>query len=442
MRNKLFRSIGFKIMAFYVLLSLVNLSFVISIIFENQLDLITKNTMLESEKQLSQLIGSMKKFTIEMKKGTLFNVKDEKETLSQFIKIISLHYNDFIIFSDQNQVVYKSSMDINLPETFKEDGLRALTTMAFSGKDYYLRIDDDNKIVNFYIPLNEFLSGNSILLVKKNISSLNQSLADLYKQALYIIFVVLFFHMLFAVILYRSIIHPVNMLDKAAKKLSNGDLGVRVSMTGRNDEFDSLAVTFNRMAESIDENIITLSAEMKTVKNIQRILGKSETRDQLTGLLNDNYMSERIEDELNRMKLKAGDISLILINLDNFSKINKTYGNQTGDIILLETAKRIVENCSAGDIVARLAGEEFAVLSPEPSKESTTALAEKIRSSVGQNEVLTPDGKFSVTVSIGIGYIEAGNLNYIEDKNDVVESARSALMKAKSGGKNRVELNT
>ena len=442
MRNKFFQSIGFKIMAFYVLLSLINLSFVISIIFENQVDLISKNVMLESEKQLSQFINSMKKFTIEMKKGTLFNVKDEKETLSQFTKIISQHYRDFIIFSDKNVIIYKSSSEINLPETFKEDGLRSMTTMAFSGKDYYLRVDEDNKIVNFYIPLNELLSGNYILLVKKNIGSINASLIDLYKQSFYIIFVVLFFHVLFALILYRFILHPVKILGEAAEKLSKGDLSVRVPITGGKDEFDSLFVTFNRMAESINKNIKTFSTEMKTVKNIQRILEETEIRDDLTGLLNENYISQRIEDELNHSKLKLKDLSLILINLDDFSKINEVYGKQTGDIILLETAKKISESCTAGDIIARFSGEEFAVLSPEPSINIIIDLAEKIRSSMDKTETITPDGKFRVTVSIGVSYIKAENLISIENKKDVIEKAKSALMKAKRSGKNRVEFNS
>lgn len=442
MINKFFKSIGFKIMAFYILLSLINLSFVISIIFENQVDLIGKNTMLESEKQLSQLIGSMKKFTIESRKGKLFNIKDEKETLSQLIKIISMHYKDYIVFSDKDTVMYKSSPEMKLPETFKEDALRSVTTMAFSGKEYYLRIDGEENVINFYIPLNQFLQSETILLVKKNIGTLNESLSDLYKQALYIIFVVLFFHMLFAVILYRSIIYPVRILDRAAKKLSDGDLGARVSMSGRNNEFDSLADTFNRMADSIDKNIRSLSTEVETVKAVKQKIERTDTRDELTGLLNDRYMNERLEDELNQSGLHRRDISLILINLDDFNKINGIYGTQTGDIILKETARKITENCSKGDVIARFGGEEFAVLSPEPSRSRINSLAENIRSSMDKNEVVTPDGKFTVTVSIGISYIESHMLSALPDKDDIVESAKSALRKAKSSGKNRVEFNS
>lgn len=442
MRNKFFQSIGFKIMAFYVLLSLINLSFVISIIFENQVDLISKNTMLESEKQLSQLIGSMKKFTIEMKKGTLFNIKDDKETLSQFIKIINLHYKDFIIFSDKNIIIYKSSSEISLPDTYKEDGMRAMTAMAFSGKDYYLRVDDDNKIIDFYIPINDFLPENDILFVKKNIKSLNSSLADLYKQSVYIIFVVFFFHVIFAAVLYRYILHPVKILGEAAEKLSGGDLSVRVPVTGGKDEFDSLFVTFNKMAESINKNIKSVSSEMKTVKNIQRILEENEIRDDLTGLLNNIYISQRIGDELNQSKIQQRDLSLILINIDDFSKVNEVYGKQTGDIVLLEAAKKITENCTAGEIIARLSGEEFAVLSPEPTINFIIDLTEKIRSSINKTEIVTPDGRLSVTVSIGISYIKAEDLVSIGNKNDVIQIARSALLRAKRSGKNRVEFNS
>ncbi len=442
MGNNIFKSIGFKIITFYILLSLINISFIISVIFENQVDLISKNTMLESEKQLSQLIGSIKKFTIEIKKGGLFNVKDEKETLSQLMKIISMHYNEFIIFTDKNQVIYKSSPQATLPETFKEDGIRSLTAMAFSGKDYYLRISDDNKIINFYIPLDEFMHGNYILLVKKNIDSLNESLTGLYKQALYIVFVVLFFHLLFAIILYKYIIHPLKIFNETAEKLSNGDLSARVDISGAKDEFHSLSLTFNRMAESIEENIRSFSTEMRTVKNIQRIMNKTDIRDDLTGLLNDTYMTERIEDEINRSKLMQRDISLILINLDNFSKVNEIYGKQTGDIVLLAASKRIIENCSSGDVIARFSGEEFAVLSPEPSRNSILDLSEKIRISMDSNEVVTADGKFIVTVSIGISYIDAGSLSEIRNRNDLIASARSALIKAKSSGKNKVEFNS
>lgn len=106
MKNKLYNTIGFKIITYYVFLSLITLSFIISIIFENQVDLISKNTVLESEKQLSQLLSSMKKFSMEMKKGSLFKITNEEETFVQLMNIIKLHYRDFLVFSDKNTVIF------------------------------------------------------------------------------------------------------------------------------------------------------------------------------------------------------------------------------------------------------------------------------------------------------------------------------------------------
>ena len=171
-----------------------------------------------------------------------------------------MHYKDFLVFTDINTVIFKSNPEITVPETSREDGMRSMTAMTFSGKNYYLRIDENHREINFYIPLSEFQSGNSILLIKKNIGILNESLINLYKQAVYVIFVVFFFHVLFAVVLYRSFIHPIKILGDAAGKLADGRLDTRISLAGRNDELKSLADTFNTMAESLHDNISSLSS--------------------------------------------------------------------------------------------------------------------------------------------------------------------------------------
>jgi diguanylate cyclase (GGDEF)-like protein len=442
MKNKLYNTIGFKIITYYVFLSLITLSFIISIIFENQVDLISKNTVLESEKQLSQLLSSMKKFSMEMKKGSLFKITNEEETFVQLMNIIKLHYRDFLVFSDKNTVIFKSVPGMSLPDTFKEDGMRSMTAMTFSGKNYYLRIDENHRVINFYIPLSEFQSGNSILLIKKSIASLNESLINLYKQAVYVILVVFFFHVLFALILYRSFIHPIKILDEAAVKLADGHLDTRISLPGRNDELKSLADTFNSMAESLHDNISSLSSEIMKTRDMKAETEKISVRDELTGLLNINYFSERLEEEIKIAKLKKKDISLILITPDNFSGIAGIYGKQTGDIIILETAKSITPKCINGEITARTGNEEFAIFKHEPSMENIKELARNIQSSVGEKEIITPDGRFSISVSIGVAYINADGLDHIAGRNDLIESARSALMKAKAAGENGIEFST
>jgi diguanylate cyclase (GGDEF)-like protein len=439
MKKKISQSIGFKILFFYILLSLVNISFVISIIFENQVDLISKNIKLESEMQLAKLISSMKKFTYESQKGKLFDTKTDKETLNQITKFIGPHFDDYLIFTEKGVITHKSDSVMAPPKTFIEDGLSSITAKTFSGNDYYLRIDEEKKMIYCYISLNEFHLGNSILLLRKDISSLNRSLTNLYHQAIYVIIVVLLFHLIFAVILFRYIIHPINLLNNGAKKLSEGNLSARI-IINRKDEFNTLAETFNRMAGTIDEKVKTLTGQMDTVKESKERMENLAIKDELTGLFNRNYILERTYEELKRAGIKNRNTGLLIIDLDRFHEVNKIYGHQTGNIILMETAKTITRNCMETDIIGRFGGEEFAVLSPECSIKYIQDLAEQIRAAIEKNVIVTPDGKFSVTVSIGISCSDVDRPNLPENNRDLPGSAEAALLRAKENGRNRVEI--
>jgi len=438
-KNRIYESISFKIIASYILLSLITLSFIISIIFENQIDLISKNTILESEKQISQLIDALKKITNEMKKGSLFKSGPDKESDQHLIKIITLHFNDFFIIDDKHELKYSSADNTKLPESFRDDCLRAMTASTFSGKEYYLRIDEPGKIMNVYIPLNDFYQENVILLIKKDISVLNKSLGDLYKQTAYVVIVIFFFHLLFAGFLYRSFIMPLKTLRNAAVNFSNGDTSIRISLPANNYEFDTLALAFNKMADSAHNNITNLSAEMEILKNLNRKLDKNVTRDELTNLVNGNYLIERINEEFNNAGFRGNGLSLIYIDIDDFGIVNNRYGMQTGNIILMETAKKISQNCMKGDIAARAGGEEFAILSLHSDEKTIHELADRIKKTVADHRVITPDGNFSVTVSIGAAIITAYKLQGISTHEEIIASAKSALEKAKANGKNRVE---
>ncbi len=435
----IFKSLGFRILLFYFMMSLIGLSFVISIIFENQVDLISKNIMLESEKKLFHLMGALNKLNIEISRGNLFNVKDEQEVLSHLAGAIGMHYKNFIIFSENNSEIYKSTPDISLPENFREDGLRSVTTVAFTGKNYYMRIDEERRLISFYIPLEELNMSGNILYIEEDIDVLDESLMDLYKQAAYVTIVVVFFNLLFAVILYRLIIQPITVLKNSAKQLSQGDFNARVRFSDRSDEIGVLAAAFNSMAESIHDNIKSLSSEMEKNRFSKENSERMVIRDEMTGLLKEHYFFERLDEELKHSKNTSKDVSLALINIDDFKRINEIFGKQTGDIVLLEIS-RIIKNFSPENgIVARISGDEFAILFFDSSSINIGDIAEKIIVSVKEKEIITPDGRLSVTASAGIAHISSDEPGLIENQNSLFNSAKEALKNAKGKGKSRVE---
>ena len=433
-RNKFIHSMGFKILSAYVLLSLINLSFIISIIFENQADLISRSTKLESEIQLTELINSIKKFAIETKKGSLFTVNKSGNDLKEILNLFSMHSRNYFVFSEKGDILVKSADGIEPPQTYLNDGLRSLTVMTFSGKEYYLRIDQQKQVMYCYIPLSGFQLGNSILLLEKEINGMNESLEHLYSQALYVIFIVLFFHTVFALILFRYIIKPVNLLIDGARDLTEGKLNTRIHLPDRNDEFASLAHTFNRMAESMHDNVETLSGEITNARETIEKSGKMTTRDELTGLYSRQYLNERIDEEIKRTAENKSVTGLMLIELDNFKEITSIYGHQTENIIIAETAKKIARTLTGFEITAYYADDMFAVLAPGTSVQVMLDTAEKIRQNICGSSIITADGEFNVTVSIGISCPGEGN------NPDILRRADEAMQKARDGGKNRVEI--
>ncbi len=443
MRRFGFNSLGIKIMGFYLAISMITLSFVVSIIFENQAELIGKNTVLESEKKLSQLVSSLKRFTIEMKEGSLFSVKDDKELLAVLSDTIATHYGEFIIFSESEQILYSSAEGIALPPSFREDALRAHTALAFSGREYHMRVNEAAKRIYFYIPLKEISLGESsenMLFVSASSAAIDEARKNMYKQAVYVIVVILVFHIIFPIVLYRAIIYPLNTLTRSAKKFAGGDFTARVNFDSRTDEIGSLARSFNTMAEAIHNNFDSLSREVKTARTISNVAETISTRDVMTGLVNINYLTERIDDEIIQSKVRGSAIALLLIDIDNFDSKNQIYGNQTADILILETVRKIRECCSDAEIIARSGGDEFAVLCPAPDYERVSKLAEKIHSGVETNGIITPDGTIFVTVSVGAVFIPPDRLYALLNYIDLSKQAKAALAKAKDNGKNRIEI--
>jgi two-component system cell cycle response regulator len=157
--------------------------------------------------------------------------------------------------------------------------------------------------------------------------------------------------------------------------------------------------------------------------------------DSLTGLYNRRYFEVHLEKLLEKNASSRKSLGILMLDIDHFKNVNDTYGHGVGDEILKEFSKRIQDSLRGFDMVARLGGEEFVVLLPDVRKATAYIIAERLRSSISNVpfECSVPDGKLTVTVSIGGTIVEKGTL---AEADPVMKEADDALYKAKNEGRN------
>ncbi|WP_069477510.1 GGDEF domain-containing protein [Sulfurospirillum halorespirans] len=167
------------------------------------------------------------------------------------------------------------------------------------------------------------------------------------------------------------------------------------------------------------------------------ILQHESITDALTGLKNRRYFDQRMSEEVALSLRHKLPLSLMLLDVDHFKKINDTYGHQIGDEVLSSLAKLISGMVRDSDIVARYGGEEIAIITPRTSKEEAALLAERLRDLIEKTTVAmvgTTQEVVQVTVSLGICSLSA----VITDKDALLEESDQALYLAKKYGRNRV----
>ena len=160
--------------------------------------------------------------------------------------------------------------------------------------------------------------------------------------------------------------------------------------------------------------------------------------DQLTMLFNHSFFYIRLEEEFERAVRYDSPLSLILMDIDDFKRINDTYGHRIGDMVLRETANVIKGSVRKIDVVARYGGEEIAVLLPQTSLSGALGEAERIRINI-ESERYGDEFDEVITVSLGVATYTFENTKRPED---LVNLADKALYEAKDCGKNCVKVFT
>lgn len=191
------------------------------------------------------------------------------------------------------------------------------------------------------------------------------------------------------------------------------------------------------LLKPVDEDLLVARLHVASrIMELHESLRTQAMYDGLTGLWNRNTVLERLQQELNRAERENGSIGLIMADLDHFKQVNDKHGHLAGDMVLREAARRMQVSLRSYDRIGRYGGEEFLVVVPGCTLEQTRVVAEKMRASVEEMPIITPDGELHVTLSLGVG---RQRRTWGETAAALISSADAALYRAKTGGRNRVE---
>ncbi|MDP1634313.1 MAG: EAL domain-containing protein, partial [Gallionellaceae bacterium] len=230
-----------------------------------------------------------------------------------------------------------------------------------------------------------------------------------------LVFVILYLKLRYLVVL------PIARLVGVMRSVTvDMDLNRRVSDRNWLVELKHLAQYFNHL--------------LQTVQEYNAKLEELSVRDPLTGLYNRRKFHEFMRYEIIRAERHAQGFSVIMIDLDNFKYINDTFGHPIGDMVLRELTAMLNEGLRKGDVLARMGGDEFAIILPETPAANGLLVANKLHQTLAGREFELPVGKIRTTASFSmVSYPEDG-----KTEEDIYSAMDVVLYKAKMQGKNQV----
>ena len=198
----------------------------------------------------------------------------------------------------------------------------------------------------------------------------------------------------------------------------------------------SLEALNHQLELRVAERTQALNQANAELREANQVLEKLAASDSLTELANRRSFFERAAAEVQRAHRYGHPLALQMLDLDHFKSINDHFGHAAGDEVLRQLAGVLRVNLRHNDLAARIGGEEFVVLLPETKLEDAAQHAERLRMAIGALRIPFEQSTLNVTVSIGVGALDSGELS----PEPMLMRADSALYRAKQDGRNRVQV--
>lgn len=239
--------------------------------------------------------------------------------------------------------------------------------------------------------------------------------------------ILLFFAVYFMI--RRQILSPLETLIDASRHLARGQYDIRLQVL-HNNEIGLLGKAFNHVATEIQKAHEILA--MESEKNYQ-----SSITDGLTGFRNKLFGEQALSETVNGSKNSGEPVSILMVDLDHFKRINDTYGHLSGDRVLKEVSQRIRHMLHYSDIPVRYGGEEFMIILPNTDQDGLETVGERLRQRIESTPFSIDEigTEIPVTASLGGAVCQPD-----EEPLRMIERADNALYRAKDSGRNRLIL--
>lgn len=326
------------------------------------------------------------------------------------------------------------------------DGKRGAVRETWpDGKDYLVG----------YVPTVGHESYGSVgwrVLVRKEASRALEPVADLSRQIWLAALVLLLAFLLVSSLMARMIGTPLHALALAARRMQAREPGASFPPERGYREARELTGALRSLVDDLtthEQELTALTAELEQrVRERTQALSDANAQlevlamtDALTGLANRRHFGDQLAREATRAAENGKPISLVTMDIDHFKAVNDQHGHPAGDAVLRHVALVLEEQVRGSDLLARVGGEEFAVLAVDTGLVEAGQLAERLRKAVEESGPVSA-GRAALRVTISLGVvtrrIKAGELARAPEH--LLAAADDALYRAKRNGRNRVEV--
>lgn len=388
----------------------------------------------------------------EEKKGLLVEIDRRGSDISRFLSksiafsVVGYDYHTIQLLLDEI-VQFK---DVSHARVISRKG----NTMAEAGNSSGL-LNEDKRLVLFERDI--LISGDKVgrLVLGLDTSTIITRLEShknsmLKRQAIVILLIAIGEFLALSFLIIR----PVSIISRSLNNSvdESGKINEEIPINS-NDEFGLLAQQFNALRSRLNQSNEALQfkidlADTKLMESNKQLMSQSEElkkmneelhclsiTDSLTGLYNRRYFEDLMEKETSVVDCHGGIYSVLLVDIDHFKSINDTYGHPEGDIVLKEVANILSENLRQTDILCRIGGEEFIVLTKNTKRTDAMALSDKLRLAVKACTFKFSGETIHITVSIGVSTYNNDGIDHISEP---IKRADKALYYCKENGRDQI----